>query len=274
MNSKKSLIQIHRYEGLSNLEIIKASNVIHSLPRHMHQSLCVGVIGSGSRLCIHKGTKHLITPGQVLVINPGEAHTCSSALGQPYDYQMICFPEGFLTSFNNDSSNLVFPFQTSNAIVLNDSDLHMQISRYISATNLAQTDLERQIITCDFITNVFGLYSSKSDNRSTLLPQQPEVLRIKEYLEENCEKQISMSELSALVNLSQFHLNRIFTRSVGIPPHAYQYLVRITKAKKLLRKGESVINVSLEMGFVDQSHFHKWFKKVVGITPGQYLKTL
>ncbi|MGB5971832.1 MAG: AraC family transcriptional regulator [Nodosilinea sp.] len=55
-----------------------------------------------------------------------------------------------------------------------------------------------------------------------------------------------------------------------LPPHAYLTHLRIAQAKQQLRQGQSLNQLALELGFVDQSHFTKTFKASVGVTPGQY----
>ena len=56
-----------------------------------------------------------------------------------------------------------------------------------------------------------------------------------------------------------------------MPPHLYLTQVRIERAKTLLTEGLPPAHVAAETGFVDQSHFTKRFKRIVGVTPGQYI---
>ena len=65
---------------------------------------------------------------------------------------------------------------------------------------------------------------------------------------------------------------RVFRKVLGLPPHAYLVQVRITQAKKLLASGMAIAEVAAETGFSDQSHLHRHFKRIVGVTPGQYVK--
>jgi len=57
-----------------------------------------------------------------------------------------------------------------------------------------------------------------------------------------------------------------------MPPHAFQTQVRIARAKNLLREGHSISHVATMTGFVDQSHLTRHFKRLVKLTPGQYLQ--
>jgi AraC-like DNA-binding protein len=64
---------------------------------------------------------------------------------------------------------------------------------------------------------------------------------------------------------------RSFTRQKGISPYSYLETIRIGKAKKLLEQGIPPIEVALQTGFTDQSHFSNFFKKFIGLTPKQYM---
>ncbi|MFB5664022.1 helix-turn-helix domain-containing protein [Alteribacillus sp. HJP-4] len=53
----------------------------------------------------------------------------------------------------------------------------------------------------------------------------------------------------------------------------YLQTVRINEAKKRLEQSEKPLDVAIETGFVDQSHFSKFFMEFIGLTPGQYRDT-
>jgi len=84
---------------------------------------------------------------------------------------------------------------------------------------------------------------------------------------------VALQELARVVNLSPFHLARVFRQTVGLPPHAYQTRLRLVQAKTLLAQGYDVGFVASETGFCDQSHFTQQFKRHYQVTPGSYRKT-
>jgi transcriptional regulator GlxA family with amidase domain len=98
------------------------------------------------------------------------------------------------------------------------------------------------------------------------------VERSKKFLEAHYADQVPLHDLARLTGLSPFHLNRSFCRKIGMPPHAYQLHVRITRARSFLRLGRSIADTASLAGFVDQSHFTRHFKRFVGVTPGRYLR--
>jgi AraC-like DNA-binding protein len=99
------------------------------------------------------------------------------------------------------------------------------------------------------------------------------VQRVRSYIEESYADNMSLEQLAQLVNLSPFHLLRTFRDIVGLPPHAYLTHIRVMQAKQLLRLGIPSVDVALLVGFADQSHFTKHFKRSVGVPPGVYMQS-
>ena len=96
--------------------------------------------------------------------------------------------------------------------------------------------------------------------------------RARHYLHDNFNESVSLDQLVALTRLSRFHLVRAFALHTGIPPHAYQLKLRIERACALLRAGITAAETATQVGFADQSHFTRHFKRLRRITPGQYAR--
>jgi AraC-like DNA-binding protein len=84
---------------------------------------------------------------------------------------------------------------------------------------------------------------------------------------------VPVVELLNETGLSRFQATRAFKRRFGLPPHAYQLRVRLGVAQKSLRDGVPPADVAADLGFVDQSHFTRQFKQVVGVTPARYVRS-
>ncbi len=103
--------------------------------------------------------------------------------------------------------------------------------------------------------------------------EHPVIKRTKEYLHVHYAEEVALQELADVVNMSPFHLSRLFRQSVGVPPHAYQTQLRLAHARTLLAQGVDVGDVAHTTGFFDQSHFTQQFKRHFFVTPGRYRKT-
>ena len=96
------------------------------------------------------------------------------------------------------------------------------------------------------------------------------VSRAKEVLQARLAEPPSLEELAAAVNLSPFHFARVFQRATGMPPHTWLMQQRIAHARALLQQGCLPLQVATQLGFADQSHLNRQFKKVYGVGPGAY----
>ncbi|AKF04398.1 helix-turn-helix transcriptional regulator [Sandaracinus amylolyticus] len=96
------------------------------------------------------------------------------------------------------------------------------------------------------------------------------VRKVREHLEREWQRNVPLDELGEIAGVSVFHLVRVFTREVGLPPHLFQVQHRLEHARSLLGRGTVCREVALHCGFADQSHFNRHFKRVMGFTPGAY----
>lgn len=78
---------------------------------------------------------------------------------------------------------------------------------------------------------------------------------------------VSLSDISAELGLSQWHFSRQFRRTTGLSPYQFLIRSRVERARSLLESGRSVADVAALIGFCDQSHMHRHFKRIFGVTP-------
>lgn len=96
-----------------------------------------------------------------------------------------------------------------------------------------------------------------------------------EYINENLEKDLKLSEIAAIVGMSQYHFVRMFKQSTGLPPHRYLVERRLEKAKRLLAETDlPIAEIVYCVGFANQSSFTKVFRKHTLITPKAYREAL
>lgn len=88
----------------------------------------------------------------------------------------------------------------------------------------------------------------------------------------NPELEIRIADMSEKVHISSYHMIRKFASENGLTPHKFQLQCRIRKAQELLENGMKVVDVAVAVGFCDQSHLCRVFKKQVGISPEEYSK--
>ena len=102
--------------------------------------------------------------------------------------------------------------------------------------------------------------------------QNDSIKRVCDYISKNFAENISLKKLADVACLSPFHFQREFKKSIRITPHEYLSDFRINKSKKMLLNSEDIADIAVRLGFFDQSHFSRIFRKTVGVPPGKYSK--
>lgn len=93
------------------------------------------------------------------------------------------------------------------------------------------------------------------------------------YISENLDRDISLAEISKIHNLSPRYLNRIFKGTTGYPIMQYQQQLKVEKSKRLLSSSSlSILDISMELNFGSSQYFSYIFKKITGLSPGEYRK--
>ncbi|MEA3553205.1 MAG: AraC family transcriptional regulator [Campylobacterota bacterium] len=94
----------------------------------------------------------------------------------------------------------------------------------------------------------------------------------KEHIHSNIYEKVVIVDISNSLNISKAYFNRKFKEFEGVTPYTYVLNLKIEKAKELLEEGEDISNIALKIGFFDQSHLNRIFKRVVKMTPNEYKK--
>lgn len=99
------------------------------------------------------------------------------------------------------------------------------------------------------------------------------VRKVTADLERNFGEQIRLSDIQDASGYSVFQIIRKFRRSLGTTPHAYLLRLRIDHAASLLADGDTIAGAAAEAGFSDQSHMTRHFKRALGMTPREYVRS-
>jgi two-component system response regulator YesN len=125
---------------------------------------------------------------------------------------------------------------------------------------------------CYWLTRVLRqffecLFQQQAGEGRLMLP------KILSYIQKNCQRRITLEEMSRIAHLSPSYFSRMFAKETGMPLSAYVTTMRINRAKGLLREGDMTLTqIAIQSGFCDQSHFTKAFRAQTGVTPGYYRK--
>ena len=102
-----------------------------------------------------------------------------------------------------------------------------------------------------------------------------QVKRVITLMQEHLGGTITLSSMAAVAGVSEYHFLRAFRNTTGLPPHQYQLMMRINRAKKMIEKTKmSLPEVAFSLGFSSQSHMTTAFGQWVGATPLAYRQAI
>jgi AraC-like DNA-binding protein len=260
--------KLWRDADLNNLELLHAHFLTQSFAPHTHETYAIGFIEHGAETFDYRRQRHTAGAGTIAVIHPGEIHTGGPLGAHGWHYRAL-YPEPMLMTklsaeIDCNHSNLPFFDQP----VIYDVELFGELWRSHIALEGNATLLERESRLLWALARMIERYAHSTRLVRPPKPERYAVSIMVDYLHDNLPNNITLEELSQLTQLSTYHLLRVFRNAMGLPPHAYLNQLRIYRAKSLLLGGAPPADVAAQVGFADQSHLTRLFKRTVGVTPG------
>lgn len=254
-----------------NLELLSATYITHQFARHYHETYAIGVVEGGSYTFYHKGSMEIIRAGQMVLINPNEVHSGKPVDNMGWKYRMFYPNVNLMRKIAKEISgedwvqpHFLYPVVEDELVARQLLHLHHVLER---SDNRLKRDTAMRVAFGALILR----HAENIPHNALFTPERNAVKQVREYLENHYEDNTSLDELANIAGLSPFHLVRVFREETGLPPHTYLTHVRVMKAREMLQNDpRSIADVAYATGFTDQSHLTRWFKRIVGVTPGKY----
>ena len=93
--------------------------------------------------------------------------------------------------------------------------------------------------------------------------------RLRDWLESRLDDPPSLEELAAFCAMSPWQALRRFRQHTGLPPHQWLTQLRLQRALPLVLAGEPLSEIALRLGFYDQAHFSRLFRRTYGLPPAR-----
>jgi AraC-like DNA-binding protein len=257
--------------GACDLEVLHARFVAHRFARHAHDYFVVGYVESGVQAYRYRRARHVTGAGQTFFVNAGEMHTGEPAGVRGYVYRTMYPRAALLEQIALDITG-TRTLPSFEAAVVGDRKLAELLKRFHRALSQAAPRLLIESSLHDALAHLIAGHTSCRRASDKVGRERPGVRRAREYIHSHFASDVSLRELARAASLSPFHLARSFEREVGQPPHAYLDLVRLQHARALLDAGTRIAEAATAVGYADQSHLTRRFKRLLGITPGEFAR--
>lgn len=239
---------------------------------HSHPTFSIGAIDEGNSVFQSSfGTAQKISAGTLVIVPAHIEHSCNPLPDQAWSYQMLHLDISWLNQwyaeFQKEGFDLNLP--QHRPLIIKDENLYQAFSDMNETLFDSQKlifEKEQSLIYC--LTQLLLPHFILEEIQKTQYLYESFLDLI--HIIKSSERFISLEELAQQVGLSRYAIIRLFKANVGLTPHAFQINLKINQARAQLKQGIPLAELAINLGFSDQSHFHKAFKAHTGITPRQF----
>jgi len=252
-----------RSTGLAGVEARRSCQSNSCYRHHTHAEFSVGRIESGaSVLSGSVGQSTRLREGDVVVVPPEHVHACNPE-GRLWRYRMVHLPRGVVRRWAPGLVDIRGIGIYRDSLVRREADALVDgVFADLPVPELG-AEIRRAAFALSAVAPLVRLPLQTSDPA-------PVVLTPVLWTLANAPEIPSLTELAASLHMTPAQFARAVRRSTGMAPMAWRQDQRIRQARTMLRKGASIAQTAAELGFSDQSHFHRVFRKHVAATPGGY----
>jgi AraC-like DNA-binding protein len=260
-----------QHAEVPGVDLLRARFVTHRYSRHAHETYTFALIEAGVEVFEYGGSLLRAGTGTVALLNPEVVHTGQAESPDGWAYRVL-YPAadvvaGVAAGLGWRRGTPSFP----ETVVDDPRSARLLRAAHVAAEHgdrLASSSLLRAALAGLLRAHGGPGRLARSPGRP---PRSPAAVRaVCDLLTGHLTDPPSLDELALATGMSPFTLLRAFRGETGLPPHAYLNQSRVRLARRLLDGGMAPAEVAAEVGFADQAHLTRHFKRVMGVPPGAY----
>ena len=237
-----------------------------SYKAHSHSELSLGIIASGITQLSMQDENYVLKKGDIILIEPNMVHACNSVGGMPRSYHMLYIDNVWCCNVLSKLYGYEITKYSCDLNLLLATECDANFSDLIVLL-LNKESYDVAVDVESFLFNLLSRYCSpkiEHEDESEL------VCKLRNRLLQDITSAPSLEDVSREFGRPKETLIRTFKKHLGITPKSFLNNSRVEKAKILLKRGMSIVDVAAELGFSDQSQFHRTFVNYTASTPRQY----
>ncbi len=259
-------VRVWRPAALPGVEVMRVEGS-YRLWRWYHETYALCTVYGGTGQVQYRQGIYGVRPGDTLLTEPGEVHTDRQVEG-PASFRVLYVAPEVLDRFREDGCEGLVHLRRAHT---HDRTLFRVLTSLHEALDRGASALEAECRLALALHELLRRFAEPGPRCPPADAAAP-LLRARDLLHASPAQPVSLDELAAAAGLSKFHLLRAFAKRFGLPPHTYHTQLRIATARALLANGVPISRAALEAGFADQSHLTRHFARIVGVTPGAYVR--
>nr|WP_145485072.1 MULTISPECIES: AraC family transcriptional regulator [Streptomyces] len=247
------------------LDLLTASFRRHTYAPHAHDEYTIGVCVGGYEVIDYRGGHIRTGAGTIVVLDPGEMHTGGPGNATDgYAYRALYAAPSLLGEGTTGGAPH-FPEP-----LLDDPELALALARAHAELSSCPDPLEAESRVPWLLTALARRHSAARPLPDRVPGAAGIARTVRDRLADELTAPPALASLAADLGLSRYQLLRAFRTATGIPPYAWLAQYRVGRARVLLEAGLRPAEVAGLVGFADQAHLTRWFRRVLGVTPAVY----
>ena len=240
-------------------EVLSATFEQHAYPAHTHDAWTVLVIEEGAvQYTLHKAKRRAI-PGTITLLPPHVPHDGRSASsGRAFRKKVLYLEEAWL------------PPATIDAAVATPLIRDPRATRLLQRIHQALPTPGDEMALESGILSLGSMLAEHLTVTAAPTHDAPLARRLRALLDDRLTETFTVAEAAGILGVHPSHLVRVFSDTYGISPHRYVTTRRIDRARRLLGLGVPASAAAVEVGFHDQAHMSRHFRRYLGATPGTF----
>ncbi|MFD0279492.1 AraC family transcriptional regulator [Kitasatospora sp. NPDC127111] len=236
----------------------------HVYAPHSHAEYTIGVCVGGSEVIDYRGGRLHVGLGEIVVLEPGEVHTGGPGTTEGYAYRALYVPPPLLAEATEAPSHFAAPVVDDPALAAALRTAHTELSASPADALEAESRLSW------LLGALAHRHGSARPVRDRVSGAGQIARAVRDRLADELLAPPALTDLAADFGLSRYQLLRAFRDTMGLPPYAWLAQHRVARARVLLEHGLRPAEVAGLVGFADQAHLTRWFRRVLGVTPAAY----
>jgi AraC-like DNA-binding protein len=241
-------------------EVLQARFTDHAYPPHTHDVWTLFVVDDGAVRYDLGRHQRFAERSTVSLLPPGVVHDGRPGRAGGYRKRVAYIEPDVL------GEAVIGPSVDAPALI--DPVLTSEVTALFAALAEPDDALEaetRLAFVVDGIRSVYGGWTAGAE------PDRPDLAdALRAYLDARPFEQVTMADAAAVLDSTTTRLARAFAGAFGIAPHAYVLGRRLEAARERILEGAPLVDVAAEVGFCDQAHLTRRFKRFLGVTPGSF----
>ncbi|NUR07102.1 MAG: AraC family transcriptional regulator [Nocardioidaceae bacterium] len=262
MAARRPLVRAWRPEVPGVAEVLHASFPEHAYPLHTHDTWTLLVVDTGLVRYDLERHEHGALQSLVTLLPPHVPHDGRSVTAAGFRKRVVYLDADVLdvrgTGAAVDHPGWADPVLRAAVNHLHDALAHPG-DRLEAETRLG------------LVTERLAAHLAGEDPAPAVRRDRGLAHRLRDLLDDRVVEGVTLEDAARLLGAYPTHLVRCFGREFGITPHQYLTGRRLDRARRLLLSGQRAADAAAAVGFYDQAHLTRHFKRLLGVTPGAYV---